>query len=67
MFSLSNDHAYMMTNMLSASATRTVQIGGSVPTHFEKITHFEIFFSKCVKFVTKSTHFEKKFQVRKIS
>ena len=28
--------------------------------HFEKIRHFEIFFSKCVKFGTKSTHFEKK-------
>ena len=33
----------------------------SVATHFEKITHFE-FFSKCVKFGTKSKHFEIFFQ-----
>ena len=38
------------------------QNGPCVATHSEKITHFEIFFSKCVKFGTSLTHFENYFQ-----
>lgn len=33
---------------------------GRAATHFEIITHFEICFFKCVKFGTKSMHFEQK-------
>ena len=41
---------------------KTISYASSVATHFEKITHFEKKFSKCVKFGTKSTHFEIFFQ-----